>query len=366
MTALDHVHRQLPDGDPDFAIPAASASRRPRAVATGLVLALALSACGAGGGRAETTESGLTRLVIDYSATANNAQLSLGVERGIFERHGIEIEQVPGSGASANSVALLLNGQIDLAVTEITAVPAAVHADFPVQIVTSLVTDYESPQGDAFSLVVPGDSPIRSFADLAGRTVAVNALESFFDLTLREAVRQGGGAPDTVEVVAVPFEDQLAALRQGRVDAVSTIEPFGGQLLTDGFRTIGNPATAALGARSSASVLMASRPFVTENEDVMRRFLDAWDEATAYANDHPDEVRETIVATTGARPEAVADLPLPWYVSGIDRRSAALVTSLMVEYGRLDSAPPLEEYAWSQAPEATDLTTPPRGLEVSE
>ncbi|WP_147437852.1 ABC transporter substrate-binding protein [Streptomyces radicis] len=333
--------------------------------ALGLAAGLTLTACGADGGRVETTESGLTRLVVDYSPTANNAHLSLGVRRGVFERHGFDIEQVPGSGASANSVALLLNGQIQLAVTEITAVPAAVGAGFPVQIVTSLVTDYESPQGDAFSLVVPGDSAISSFADLAGRTVAVNGLESFFDLTVREAVRQEGGDPDAVDVIAVPFEDQLAALRQGRVDAISTVEPFAGQLVADGFRSIGNPATAALGPRSVASVLMASREFVAENEDVMRRFQRAWGEATTYANDHPDEIRETIVETTGAPPEAVADLPLPWYVSGIDRRSAELITSLMVEYGRLESEPALDEYTWSEAPDATDLATPPRGLEVS-
>ncbi|MEU6646692.1 ABC transporter substrate-binding protein [Saccharomonospora sp. NPDC046836] len=340
------------------------ATRKAR-IAIGLVAGLTLTACGADGGQTESTESGPTRLVIDYNATANNAQLALGIERGVFERHGIEIEQVPGSGASSNSVALLINGQIQLAVSEITAVPAAVAAGFPVQVVTSLAADYESPEGDAFSLVVPGDSPVRSFADLAGRTVAVNGLESIFDLTLREAVRQAGGDPGAVEIIAVPFEDQLAALRQGRVDAISTIEPFAGQLLADGFRSIGNPSAAALGPRSVAAVLMASRQFVAENEDVMRRFQQAWEEATRYANDHPDEVRQTIASTTGAPAEVVADLPLPWYVSGIDRRSAELIAELMVDQGRLQTAPPLEEFTWPAAPDATDLVTPPRGLTVT-
>ncbi|WP_461000268.1 ABC transporter substrate-binding protein [Streptomonospora sediminis] len=307
----------------------------------------------------------MTQIVIDYSHTANNAQLTLGAERGVFERHGIAIDQVPGSGASANSVALLINGQTQLAVTEITAVPKAAAADFPVQIVTSLTTDYESPQGDAFSLVVPDDSTVRSFADLEGSTVAVNGLESFFDLTLLEAVRRAGGDPDAVDILQVPFEDQAGALRQGRVDAVSTVEPFAGQLLADGFRSVGNPATAALGPRSVPSVLMGSREFVAQNPGVMRRFQRAWGEATEYANDHPGQVRRTIAETTGTPPEAVAELPLPWFVSGIDRPSARLIARLMADYGWLEAAPALEEFTWPQAPDATGLTTPPRGLEVS-
>ncbi|WP_158603534.1 ABC transporter substrate-binding protein [Micromonospora radicis] len=335
-----------------------------------MILALGLlgftAACGTDGEPAETTESGDTRIVIDFSPTANNAQLSLGIERGIFDRHGFEIHQVPGSGASANSVALLLNGQVQLAVSEITAVPAAVAAGFPVEIVTSLVTDYESPEGDAFSLVVPEGSGIRSFADLTGRTVAVNGLESFFDLTVLEAVRRAGGDPTQVRIVAIPFEDQVAALRQGRVDAVSTLEPFAGQLLTGGFRSIGNPATSALGPRSVPSILMGSQRFVDRNPEVMRRFVRAWGEVTAYANDNPAQVRQTIVRTTGAPPEAVAELPLPWYVSGIDRRSAALVARLMVDFGRIDAAPPLDTFTWSEAPDAHDLGTPPRGLQVAE
>ena len=335
------------------------------AAALATALTVLLGACTGSPDRIETTADGLTRLVVDYSATANNAQLALGVEQGIFARNGFAIEQVPGSGASANSVALLLNGQVQLAVTEITAVPAAAAAGFPVEIVTSLATDYRSPQGDAFSVVVAADSPIRSFADLAGRTVAVNGLRSFFDLTLLEAVRRGGGDPRAVDVLAVPFEDQITALRQGRVDAVSTLEPFAGQLISQGYRSLGNPATEALGPRSVPSVLMAAQEFVDRRPDVMARFQRAWDEATRYANDNPDEIRATIVETTGAPAEAVADLPLPWYVSGIDRRSAELIARLMVEQGRIETAPALDRFTWVGAPDATDLQNPPRALEVS-
>ena len=191
----------------------------------------------------------------------------------------------------------------------------------------------------------------------------MNGLESIFDLTVRESVRRAGGDPSAVRIVAVPFEDQVAALRQGRIDAVSTIEPFAGRLTSDGFRSIGNPSTAALGPRSTAAVLMGSGEFVDRNPDVMRRFLRAWQEATVYANDHPDEVRQTIVETTGAPPQVIANLPLPWYVSGIDRRSAELIARLLVDYDRIDAVPPLEAFTWSESPDAVDLTTPPRALD---
>ena len=123
--------------------------RQPHTLVVGCAAVL-VAGCSVDLGRIETTEAGLTRLAIDFSPTAVNAQLTLGAERGIFARHGIEIDRVPGTGASAASVALLLNGQIQLAVSEITAIPTAVAAGFPVEVVTSLATDYRSTQGDAF------------------------------------------------------------------------------------------------------------------------------------------------------------------------------------------------------------------------
>ncbi|WP_040541160.1 ABC transporter substrate-binding protein [Mycolicibacterium vaccae] len=340
-------------------------NRRGMLCATLATAAVATCGCAVDLGRVETTGDGLTRLAIDFSPTAVNAQLTLGAERGIFARHGLALEQVPGAGASAASVALLLNGQIQLAVSEITAIPTAVAAGFPVEVVTSLATDYRSPQGDAFSVVVAGDSPVQSFADLQGRTVAVNGLRSFFDLTVLESVRRSGGDPELVSVVAVPFEDQVAALRQGRVDAVSTLEPFAGQLLRSGFRSIGNPAATALGPRSVATVLMGAKEFIDRNPDVMHRFILALQEATAYANAHPDEVRRTISQTTGAPPEAVAALPVPWFITGIERRAAELTTRLMVEYGRIESAPAVDDFTWPESPDATDIATPPRDLQVT-
>ena len=214
-------------------------------------------------------------------------------------------------------------------------------------------------------MVVAEDSPIRSFADLQNRTVAVNGLRSFFDLTVLESVRRSGGDPDLVSVVAVPFEDQVAALRQGRVDAVSTLEPFAGQLLRSGFRAVGNPATTALGPRSVATVLMGAKEFVDRNPALMRRFIQALREATDYANTHPAEVRRTISETTGAPPEAVAQLPVPWFITGIERRAAELTTTLMVDHGRIDEAPAVDEFTWPESPDASDLHVPPLDLQVT-
>jgi NitT/TauT family transport system substrate-binding protein len=342
------------------------ASCRKAAIATlAACLVAAVGACGSDDAGEAASADGLTRLAARFTSTANSAQLELGVKQGIFEKHGIELVHVPGTGAGANSVALLLNGQIQLAFTDITAVPSAVAAGFPVQVVASLSADYESPNGDAFAVIVPEDSDIRSFEDLEGRTVAVNGLESFWDLEVREAVGKAGGDPSRVEMVAVPFPDQVAALKQGRVDAVSTFQPFSGQLLADGHRSIGDPAAEALGPQSIGSVIMASNQYIDENPDAMKRFVAALEEAVAYANDHPEEVRATISETTGAPAEAVANLQLPWYVSGVDRKSAEAFTRLMVKHGLLESAPAVDEIVWPEAPDA-DLTTPPRGLEVSE
>jgi NitT/TauT family transport system substrate-binding protein len=307
----------------------------------------------------------MTKLAARFAPNANTAPFSLGADKGIFRKHGIDLVTVPGSGAGATAVALLLNGEVQLAPTDVTAVPLAVTGGFKVQVIASLSADYRSLNGDAYAVIVPNNSSVRTFRDLEGKTVAVNGLKSFWDLEVSEAVSKAGGDPKGVQFVAVPFSDQVAALKQGRVDAVTTLQPFANQLVAAGYRSIGDPAAAALGPRSVGSVIMASKKFLDEHPDVIKRFLAAWAEVVQYANDHPDEVRATISATTGAPAAAVASTPLPWYVSGVDRKSAQAFATLMVKHGLIRKAPPVDDFVWRQAP-AANLSTPPKGITVAD
>ncbi|WP_432989834.1 ABC transporter substrate-binding protein [Dactylosporangium sp. CA-233914] len=334
----------------------------------GLATAIAISGltgCGSSNGSGGTDSvDGTATVTVIYTDNANTAAFTLGVEKGIFSRHRIDIKALrPASSAGSDQVPLLLNGQAQVGITDVTAVPSAVAKGFGVQIVTSLVADYESPTSSTFAAMVPQTSGIESFKDLEGKTVGVAGLNTHWSLQVMESVRKAGGDPTKVKLLAVPLPNQVATLQQGKVDAVNTLQPFIGQLQQAGFKSLGDPAAIALGPHSIVSVLMASKQYTKEHSAVMSRFLDAWAEAEAYANSHPDEVRAQIVAKTGTPAEVVRNLPLPWYASGVSRDSTTKIMELMVRYGSLDKSLPIDDVVWSTAPNA-DLSTPPPGITV--
>lgn len=76
------------------------------------------------------------------------------------------------------------------------------------------------------TLVVPKDSPARSLADLAGKTVAVPIRYSGHLLAIRRCLRSHGLSPQAVRTVEIQPPDMPAALAAGGIDGYFVGEPF--------------------------------------------------------------------------------------------------------------------------------------------
>ena len=76
-------------------------------------------------------------------------------------------------------------------------------------------------------IMVRSDSPYRTFAQLAGRRIAVPSRFAVDFLFLRRMLAQERMTPDQVEIVEMPPPDMPAALYADAVDAYCTGEPFG-------------------------------------------------------------------------------------------------------------------------------------------
>jgi sulfonate transport system ATP-binding protein len=87
------------------------------------------------------------------------------------------------------------------------------------------------------SIVVPGDSDIRSVADLKGKSVAVGRASSGHGALLL-ALRRAGLKPSDVKIIFLPPADALAAFNSGRTDALSGWQPFTTQAELKGARVI--------------------------------------------------------------------------------------------------------------------------------
>ncbi len=195
------------------------------------------------------------------------------------------------------------------------------------------------------ALMVREDSPVDGYADLEGRTVAVNALGNIVDITLNAALERHGVDPTDVERLEVPFPDMLDALDAGRVDAAFLATPF--KTIAEqygGYRAIGFSIYETRPELIHTTYFVSSE-WAAEHDEGLERFLSGLRTSMRYAADHEQETRVAAGELAGLPPDVIDSLP------SINRRpdceelevSSELLVGLMIEYGVLDREPDLGE-----------------------
>ncbi|MGN9838688.1 ABC transporter substrate-binding protein [Nonomuraea sp. H19] len=198
-----------------------------RIVVTGMAVALALSACGGGGGAGSggtASAGGLekTQLLIGVVPVPSSAPLFIAEKRGFFQAEGLtvktEIIQAPQA-----VMPKILNGSMDAFLTSYVSLMAI--NDTGAAKLKLFQHSQEAAPGVA-GVVVAKDSPIKTAADLKGKTIAVNVLKALGQTLTNAHLQQAALKPEDVKYVQVPFADQLSALSSGSVDAAWLVEPF--------------------------------------------------------------------------------------------------------------------------------------------
>jgi NitT/TauT family transport system substrate-binding protein len=312
------------------------------AVAVAVAAVAAVSCCGdepAGGARA--------KLTVGLVPIAEVAPVHLGIEKGFFAEEGLDVEVRTAQGG-AEIVPQVLSGDVQVGFSNTPTMFSAAAQGVPVQIVAPGGGSPPRKKGRGENvegaLMVRDDSPIRGYADLAGETVAVNALGNVIDITLNAALERAGVDPPEVERLEVPFPDMLGALEAGRVDAAFLPTPFKTIAERSGdYRAVGFTIYETRPELIFASYFV-SRQWAEEHRDVLERFLSALRRSMLYAAEHELETRATIGRYTELPRALLPALP------PMNRRpdcaelriSSELLVGLMVEYGALDRAPDLD------------------------
>jgi NitT/TauT family transport system substrate-binding protein len=323
-------------------------------------MALAVAACGGDdsdsskAASASSADSGSKSSTVTIAFTPSSAGVCFKVsdERGLFKKRGITIKYGTAAPTGAAQIAQILNGQITAGQGAYTGVITAASQGLPVMITNAMDKDYDQNGQTAFAAVVGKKSGVTSFKQLAGKSVAVNSLKGNWEVSLREAVAQDGGDPAKVKVVAVPFADQVTALKSGRVDAIFTLQPFIAQLTAQGFKSIGDPQAIGFGGKqdSVVDVTFMAKKYVEENPEVVKNFVAALDEGTEWCNAHQDEMKQAIARITKAPQEVVDKTPNPVYTTKLGPTTTDDWSKLLVKYGIIKKAPPVDQVQWSGAP----------------
>lgn len=283
-------------------------------------------------------------VLLDWFVNPDHAPLFVALERGYFADHGLDVEFIAPSNPN-DPPKLVAAGKADIAVSYQHQHQMQIDQGLPlVRIATLVATPLNS-------LVVLADGPIKSLADLKGKTIGYS-VGGFETILLKVMLEKVGLGLSDVKLVNVNFS-LSPSLFTGQVDGVigafrnfelnqMEIEKRPGRAFY--VEENGIPAYDEL-------ILIASKANI--NDSKLRRFVDALEEGVQYLVNHPTESWELFIK--GERKTLDDELNRRAWRDTLSRfalRPGALdqqryrrFAKFLQEQGTVKNVPPLESWA---------------------
>jgi len=310
---------------------AATACSSPAAANGGGSSSTSTGAAGtASGGTAAVEKPDITIGVVPAVA---NAGLYIADMRGIFAAQGLHVKMVTIT-SSADVLATLLNGSVDILagnyVSEIQA-----EANNPGAVQLRVLADGSLTTAHSRSLMVAAGSPIKTLAQLKGKTVAVNALNNAASLLVESALQQHGIPPSSVRLVAIPFPNEAAALNAHQVDAAWMTEPF----ISVGKAKYGLTELydTNQGATSSFAIdgYVSTQAWARKYPKTAAAFIRAIDQGQQLATTSRPDLNAAMIKFLGTTPEIATMITPDTYPVGVSQARLQHVADLMLQFGLL-------------------------------
>jgi NitT/TauT family transport system substrate-binding protein len=289
-----------------------------------------------------------TTLKVGTSPTLSNASLYLAGENGLFTSHDLAVTmQLETSGAEA--VPQLLNGQIQFTAADPLGALVAISEKVPLVIVAQANVVSPNAAQDTSGLLVSGHSGITDAADLAGKTVAVNALDSLSEVTTEAAIDAAGGDSAKVKFVELPIPQMIAAVQRGTVQGAVLNEPYVTQAKEAGLTDLLPPMAKTIPGVPQL-VYVTSKSYADSHPAVVQAFAASINAADGDLSHSPSLIRSVGEKSTTVGAGVLAKIVLPTFTStGLSTSSLARLEQLMVKYKVLKSPLQLSAYIVSAA-----------------
>jgi NitT/TauT family transport system substrate-binding protein len=292
----------------------------------------------AGPAMAETT----LRVGKAMAAAFNFAPLDVGVEAGIFKKHGLAIEKFD-FGGSARLQQALAAGSIDIALGSGPEFAAVVKGSPGVGV------GQLAGRPSLLAIIVPKDSAMKTKDDLKGKKIAVSTAGSLTQWLVRELSRRQGWGPTGIEAPALGADPtMIAAMRTKQIDGLVTDVATGYQLESNGdarvFVKFGDIVDHFI-----IQVIWAHKDLIAKNPQAVKDFLAGWYETLAYMKANKDKTVAIIAPVMNVSPEIAARvydelLPAMSFDGKFDPVGLDVLASSFPELGLLDKKPDLTAY----------------------
>ncbi len=217
------------------------------------------------------------------------APIYIAYEKGFFAEEGFDVNLI--SADTETRKIGLNNGTIPIVNGDFQFFPS-IEEGVQVKVVDGL-------HKGCIKIVVPGNSPIKSAADLKGKKIGVDEIGGTpFQVASVWLENHGVVAKDNKEVTFVPYGDgnlEIEANTKGDIDAAAIWDPFGSLAVKNkGFRVIFDLATDPIFSDKFCCFLYASEKVLKEDPQKIAALLRAYNKAQDWIHSNPEETVKII------------------------------------------------------------------------
>jgi ABC-type nitrate/sulfonate/bicarbonate transport system substrate-binding protein len=265
----------------------------------------------------------------------------VGIAKGFFQKHGVDVELINFAGAAKQQQALVADG-VDIGLgggPEMSTVAKGT----PVLAIAAY-----AGRPDGLVLVAGANGPVKTVADLKGRKVSVSSVGSLTEWTTRELARHEGWGPDGVNVVFLgDIAGQIAALKTQQIDAMSSDVATAARLEELGIgHTVVNFGTIV--PDFIVHIIYATKKVIEERPEAVRGFLAGWFETIAWMKANKDDTIKLVAPIMHQSPEIATrayDAVMPVFsdTGRFEPKAVAVLSRSFVQMNLLPTEPDMSK-----------------------
>jgi NitT/TauT family transport system substrate-binding protein len=240
-------------------------------------------------------------------AATSNLPFQVAANDGYFKQQGLDVSlstpSVPFSELPAT-----LGKQFDVVIGSQPDLVRAHASGIDVVAISGLQKD--DPKDPGAALVVAGNSPIKTIADLKGRTVGAPSTVGNNWTSLQCWAQKAGVGPTDFKGLQGPTPQLPELLKQGRFDSILIFEPLLTPAIASGDRDIGNAYAACFGHPEFTAYLLSQGAWARSHSQAIAKFLTALNEAKAQIAKDPQAAKQLFIKTSGLPTSAAARTPV--------------------------------------------------------
>lgn len=263
--------------------------------------------------------------------------LDVGIEEGIFAKHGVEVQSFDLGGAAKLQQALAAQA-IDIGLGSGPAL------SFIAKGAPQLGIAAMAGPPLVMTLIVGKDGPVKTLADLKGKTVSISSPGGVPEWMVRQLSQHEGWGPDGINMIGLGADSaQVAAIRTDQVVGMPTDIGLAMKLEDEGVARImvrfGDIVPVFI-----MHVIFASDDVIQKRPDDLTKFLAGWFDTIRYMRAHKADVVRIGAAVTHVTPEIesrVYDAVMPMFseTGRFDPEATAVLAKSFVDLKLLPTEP---------------------------